>query len=130
MSDAGMQFLALRAEDLVVLGVGWSDMRVVGPVGAGPTVLEATSDQSVVVLGFPPQHIGEQVLATGSDPVLIDGLRVFQSRPAGPSRVAFRVPPGQQLTLTVEGLLAGLRRALLVGGGSGANRPRWSRPTG
>jgi hypothetical protein len=130
MGDEGTDFLVLRAEDLVVLGVGWSDMRVVGSAGSGPTVLEATSDRSVVVLHFPPQHIGEQVLATGSDPVLVDGLRVFQSRLVGPSRVAFHLPRGQRLALTVEGLLAGLRGASLVGGARGRTGPRLSCPTG
>ena len=130
MSDAGMQFLALRAEDLVVLGVGWSDMRVVGPVGAGPTVLEATSDQSVVVLGFPPQHIGEQVLATGSDPVLIDGLRVFQSRLAGPSRVAFPRAAGPAAHPDRRGPAGRAAAGAARRGRLGANRPRWSCPTG
>jgi hypothetical protein len=108
----------LRAEDLVFLGVSWSDLQVVGSADTGPTVLEATTDNAVIVLHFPPQHIGEQALEAGSRPVLIDGFRVFASRLAGPSQVAFRVPSGKQITLTVEGLLAGLRGAHLVSGGA------------
>lgn len=114
----------------MVLGVGWSDMQVVGSVGSGPTVLEATSDQSVIVLGFPPQHMAEQVLATGSGPTLVDGLRVFQSRLAGPSRVAFHLPRGRRVTLTVEGLLAGCGGRRLSGVAQGRTGPRWSCPTG
>jgi hypothetical protein len=115
MSQTAPGFLVTRTEDLVVLGVGWSGMRVAA-TGNGPTVLEATSDEAVVTLHFPPQHVAEQVLREGSSPDVVDGARVFRARLAGPSQVSVQMRRGQRVTLTVDGLLAALAGAPAVGG--------------
>lgn len=109
-------FLLVRNADHVILGVRWSGMTVRNDPGAGSPVLVATADGARLVLVFPPQHIAEETSALGSQaPVFLPGGPPTDPRPlvpswraalSGPSQVAFAVPRGATVALTVTGLLA------------------------
>lgn len=116
-------FLLMRSEDLVVLGMRCSGFHLAEDTPAGsPPVLEATGDDARVVLAFPPQHVAEQVSALGSEAQIIDGFTVWRSRLSGPSRIAFRVSSGQRMAVSVEGVLGALNGVpIWVGDGSGAD---------
>lgn len=92
-------FVLSRADDLVLLGVRWSNAHV---VEGG--VLEADAD-AVLTLVFPPQHVAEQVDVTGSAPAVVDGMDVWASRLSAKSTVSFRPAAGTRIPLTVEGVL-------------------------
>lgn len=91
-------YLAGRGDDLVQLGVSSSGMTVdPGP----PTALVAGADASLL-LTFPPQHIAEEVV--DADQQLPPGASL-RGRPGGVSQLAFGVPEGTRIAMTVEGVL-------------------------
>lgn len=91
-------YLAGRGDDLVQLGVSSSGMTVdPGP----PTVLIAGVDASLLVT-FPPQHIAEEVV--DADQQLSPGASL-RGRLSGVSQLAFQVPEGTRISMTVEGVL-------------------------
>lgn len=91
-------YLVGRGEDLVHLGVSSSGMLVdPGP----PTTLVAGANASLL-LAFPPQHIAEEVVDAGQQ---LPPGSTLRGRPAGVSQLAFHVPEGTRIPLTVEGVL-------------------------
>src|SRR5439155_4119511 len=120
MADGDPQFLIVRPDDLVVLGVRWSGFRTVQAGGpGGPPVLEAAPGGGRIVLTFPPQAIAEEGLPPGES----TGVPVRQASLAGPSRVEFAVAPGTRLVVGAAGLLAALTGgARLASGGPGDER--------
>lgn len=119
MADADPQFLLVRPDDLVVLGVRWFGFRLVQAGGAGgPPVLQADGGGGRVVLTFPPQAVAEEGLPPESV-----GVPVRRAFLAGPSRVEFTVPPGTRMPVDAAGLLAALTGgARLASGGPGDER--------
>ena len=111
-NNRSMDFLLLRPEDHVVLGVGWSGMRVVATGADGLPALEAVGADARLVVMFPPQHTAEQTLAEDAG-APVGGWRAALS---GPSRITVPLPAGTRLVPTVEAVLAALHdRQLLAG---------------
>jgi hypothetical protein len=119
MADADPQFLLVRPDDLVVLGVRWFGFHQVQAGGpGGPPVLQADGGGGRVVLTFPPQAVAEEGLPPESV-----GVPVRRAFLAGPSRVEFTVPPGTRMPVDAAGLLAALTGgARLASGGPGDER--------
>src|SRR5260221_177631 len=70
MAAADPQFLIIRPDDLVVLGVRWSGFAPVAAVGTGaPVVFRALNDAARVVPTFPP--LGAEPDEPGSDSSLL-----------------------------------------------------------
>ncbi len=104
------QFMVTRSEDLVVLGVGWTDFAVEPGAGGQPPRLVAQSARPRIALTFPPQSLDEQKFRKGELEILGPGAiarRVF-ARLAGPSRIEFQVAATGQVELSVTGILAAL----------------------
>ncbi|WP_328377338.1 hypothetical protein OHB13_14250 [Streptomyces sp. NBC_00440] len=94
------QFLLVRPDDLVILGVRFSGFQQQASRTGGGTELVSMDDNARLVLTFPPQHIGEQTWpAIGGPQDLSEG------RLAGPSQLAFSVPAGTVVTPTAERVL-------------------------
>lgn len=91
------QFLIVRSDDLVILGVRWSGFRL------APNALarEAQSDEAQGVLTIPPQAITEEV-------VVLRNFLPRQARLVGPSQIEFAVRPGTRMRAFRRG---GTRRA-------------------
>ncbi|MEV6813051.1 hypothetical protein [Micromonospora sp. NPDC051296] len=112
-------YLLMRAEDHVVLGVTWSGLVVSGSGADGLPVLEAL-DGAWLVLTFPPQHLAEETSPRGSAAPLTlpvgpggGAVPVWRAVLSGPSRLAFDLAPGTRLVPTVEGVLGVLSRRQL-----------------
>jgi hypothetical protein len=87
----------LRPDDLLVLDIELVNLR---PSGDGAAlVAEDPAAETFVIVHLPPQAIAEAVwISTMEAPPPIRTVL------AGPSRLAFRIPPGTVVPLTVEGL--------------------------
>ena len=91
------QYLIVRGADLLILGAEWTGFESGGPSSGGPVLIAGSAAQ--IILTFPPQSLAEQAL----------GPDVFARRAAmlgGPSRLAFSVAEGTQVTASAEGILA------------------------
>jgi hypothetical protein len=136
-------YLACRAEDLVVLGVSSSGMSVAEDFGVLGSItldvastgmsgeVEVVGSVTVLVAGadarlwltFPPQHVGEE--AVPSDDPLPPGTSL-RGRLSGVGQIAFRVAEGTRIPLTVEGILGSVaegRLAFLPGTPADLGRP-------
>ena len=107
MSAGSPDLLLVRAADLVVLGVAFSDGFQAGPSGGVPT-LEATRSGAQLTIVFAPQSIAEEKYQGPGD----GSLR--RARLAGASRVTFDVTAGTTIELNVAGLLGALTSAALT----------------
>ena len=97
------QFLIVRPDDLVLLGVQWSGFRTAPAAGSGaPPALEALTDAARIVLTFPPQAIAEERYSVSGD------VARRQARLAGPSRIEFSLRAGTRVPLDAQGILAAL----------------------
>ncbi|WP_432838115.1 hypothetical protein [Dactylosporangium sp. CA-092794] len=85
------EYLLLRPDDQLVLGVAWSGLTGAPRLEAGPG--------AVIELTLPPQHTGEQVST-------VDSAGVLRAVLAGPSRVTFAIPAGTRVEPTAAGILA------------------------
>ena len=97
--------LLVRGADLLVLGVSWSGFAVATLVAGdpGPERLVARADGArTITLFFPPQAIAETKYDSDAD------VSTAAARLGGASRVAFSVPAGTQVPLTVAGVLGAL----------------------
>ncbi|WP_146617496.1 hypothetical protein [Arthrobacter globiformis] len=99
----------LRTQDLVDLRLeAWG--CTIEPAGAeGGSELVAGPD-AVLVLHFPPQHLGEEVWQAGSPPA----PPAKPDRPsghiaAGPTRLVYAIPEGLRIPYTLEHLLRALQ---------------------
>lgn len=92
MSDT--QYLLVRADDLVVLGLGLDGFS--GPDASGVVTADAGARLTLV---FPPQAVGEQKLESFPHAV------AAQTRLSGPSTVVLAVPDGTAMGLTVTDVL-------------------------
>jgi len=120
-----VRFAVQRARDLLVLDVEARGMRLETTGEAGPrlVVADGQADKARFIVGFPPQHIGEQAWPEPGPP---------DQPPPGPptpppghdvlaaarfarfSRLAFAVPAGEEIAFSSEGVLAAMRRLVLV----------------
>ncbi|MFJ5972723.1 hypothetical protein [Streptomyces sp. NPDC093060] len=98
-------FLLVRSEDHVILGVSWSNLTISDTRPDGIPVLKATTDDARILLTFPPQHVAEET-STGGGTSPATRRAVL----SGPSRLAVRLPPGTVFVPTVEGVLQALRQ--------------------
>lgn len=88
--------LLLRPDDHLLVGVEWSRMHVTKRSGTGPPSLVADAGGGELMLWFPPQHIVEEI-----DP----SNHKADARLSGPSVLAFAAAAGDEVELTIEGLL-------------------------
>jgi hypothetical protein len=108
------QFLIIRPDDLVIIGVRWSGFTLAADVAAGPRII-ATSDTAQIILTFPPQAMNEALFREHSEAVL-SHIQISWSALAGPSHLAFNVSPGTIVPLTADGILAVLSGTAIVSG--------------
>ncbi|CAN7717616.1 hypothetical protein LJR251_005923 [Rhizobium rhizogenes] len=102
------QFLIIRPDDLVVLGVRWSGFALQRQE-TGASHIIATEDNAAIILTFSPQVIGEANFREGDEQQVPFAVRSFHNQ-AGPSQLVFRVARGLIVPLTVEGILGALNR--------------------
>lgn len=102
------RFRVQRGRDLVNLQVSAFDCELVRL--EEQTLLRPAGPQARLELRLPFQHIGEQSFKV--EPVSTS--RTAQARAAYGSRLVFRVPEGERLEYSVEGVLAGLSRLPLI----------------
>jgi len=100
------QFLIVRGDDLVHIGLQWSGFQLeheAAAPGRRPRLV-ATSESARITLIFPPQVLSEPAMASAV-------LFALPTHRAGPSRVQFAVPAGTAMELTAEGVLKALTGA-------------------
>ena len=109
-----VRFAVQRARDLLVLDVEARGMRLETTGDAGPRLVvdEGQAGKARLVVGFPPQHIGEQAWLDTDPTPPRDELAA--ARFARFSRLAFAVPEGEEIAFSSEGVLAAMRRLALV----------------
>jgi hypothetical protein len=105
----------IRPQDLLVLTLDFRNVDFTPPAAGQPGQVGGQAG-ALLIAHFQPQHIAEQAFYQvsdnpgdpGNDTPLSPG-RVL-SLLAGPSRLVFRVPPGESIPLNAAGLLAALSR--------------------
>ncbi len=99
-----VQFLLVRRDDLVHIGLQFANFRLDQPAVTGGTRPRLVAlDNASIAVTFPPQALSED------DFVWHDLSRRTFSIAAGSSRVTFTVPAGTALELTAEGVLTALQ---------------------
>jgi hypothetical protein len=107
----------IRPEDLLILSLEFRNVNFDPPTPGNPARISGAAGAYLIVR-FQPQHVIEQAFfqASGFDPPPAPGGESppppgqVQSRLAGPSRLVFRVPPGESFDYTLEGVLEALTR--------------------
>ncbi len=129
MPTKSLSITVVRPDDLLVLRLDFLDVDFTPPQGGQPGRI-AGQPQARLIVHFQPQHVAEQAFWEASDgtkqtpaeqaaeqtapppgnelPLPPPGS--VQSRLAGPSRLAFTIPPGQSFPLTLEGVLEALTK--------------------
>ncbi|HVG43716.1 MAG TPA: hypothetical protein VM890_03270 [Longimicrobium sp.] len=105
----------VRPEDMVVLVLEFRDVGLVKPKAGAPARVTGTAG-ALLVVHFQPQHVAEEAYfqtagpgvgdPPGGEPPAPPGA--VRSRLAGPSRLAFTIPAGRTIDLTLAALLAAL----------------------
>ena len=99
-----VQFLLVRRDDLVHIGLQFANFRLDQPAVTGGTRPRLVAlDNASIAVTFPPQALSED------DFVWHDLSRRTFSIAAGSSRVTFTVPAGTALELTAKGVLTALQ---------------------
>ena len=99
-----VQFLLVRRDDLVHIGLQFANFRLDQPAVTGGTRPRLVAlDNASIAVTFPPQALSED------DFVWHDLSRRTFSIAAGSSRVTFTVPAGTVLELTAKGVLTALQ---------------------
>lgn len=124
MATQSFGITVIRPDDLLLLRIQFIDVDVASTPGLPPTITGLPGARMVV--HFQPQHVAEEAfwevgaaeqtdaekaakqppLKGTSDPLPPPGQ--VRSVLAGPSRLAFTVPPTRSFLLTVEGVLAAI----------------------
>lgn len=99
------QYLIVRPQDMLVVGVQWTDFE-----GSGTALV--AGDGARVTLTFPPQTLGEEVEGPGGP---FRGARI-----SGSSQVTYAVPAGTAMTVDAAGIMAALAGATVVAGEPGS----------
>jgi hypothetical protein len=108
MAIRSFSVTVIRPEDLLLLRLDFLNIEdgVAGEVGGG--------SQAGLIVYFQPQHVAEQAFFEGPPPEALPAPGQVGSRMAGPSRLVFRIPPGEHIKLTLRGVLESLKRLPLV----------------
>ena len=94
----------IRPEDFLVLEFQFLNLRR----NKDKLFITNHEQPAYLIVHFPPQHISEEAFFDNWPPDLI--LRMAKARMAGPSRLVFRIPPGEaEITYSLPGLLAKCR---------------------
>jgi hypothetical protein len=103
----GFSLRVVRADDLLVLTFEFINLRLDTSAAGIPRLVrefpEQPEQEARIVVHFPPQHVGEAAFAENIGPP--SSSESIDSHMAGPSRLAFRVPPATVIPLTMESLL-------------------------
>jgi hypothetical protein len=99
----------LRPDDLVSLTIEGHNLRLDTTDPSAPSLVrEDPARDAFLVAVFPPQSFAEQALMEVDPPGVSEfasGSGNYQARLSGPTRVAFRIPPGHTIPFSIEGLL-------------------------
>lgn len=99
----------LRPDDLVHLTIEGHNLRLDTSDPATPHLVhEDAARDAFLVAVFPPQSFAEQALVEVDPPGRPEdatGAGNYAARLSGPTRLAFRVPPGMSIPFSIEGLL-------------------------
>jgi hypothetical protein len=108
MATRDFSMTVVRPDDLLLFRLHFVnvDDTVSGQAGGGA--------DSRLIVHFQPQHVAEQAFFEGPPPETPLPPGQVGSRMAGPSRLAFRIPPGDHVDLTLPGVLAALKRLPLI----------------
>src|SRR6516165_8873578 len=100
-----VQFLLVRRDDLVHVGLEFSDFELFQTAAADGSrpLLVAATYSSTITLTFPPQALCEGAVSPNDLFLRLTGTR------AGTSRVQFAVPLNTAFELTAKGILAALQ---------------------
>ncbi|MCU1519554.1 MAG: hypothetical protein JWQ75_4275 [Pseudarthrobacter sp.] len=97
----------LRAEDLIDLRLDAPGCTL-EPTDGGAELV--AGPDALLVVHFPPQHVGEEVWQAGAPPPPpAEPPRPSAHVAAGPSRLVYELPEGSRITFTLEKVLAALR---------------------
>ena len=109
-----VRFAVQRARDLVILDVVALGMRLetAGDLGPRLVVEIEHAGKARLVVRFPPQHLGEEAWEDTDPTPPRDELAA--ARLAGFSRLVFAVPAEEEIEFSTEGVLAAMRRLVLV----------------
>ncbi|WKG05511.1 hypothetical protein [Mycolicibacterium sp. HK-90] len=119
-----LHFDVIRPTDLVALRVDALNFELVEDAGH-PAHLLAGSQFGRLIVGFGPQHLGEEAIYEGMSSSTVEALRPGDGpdarprppvgmRPARSSRLVFRVPEGETIEYSTTGILAAMRRLKLL----------------
>jgi hypothetical protein len=108
------QFLIIRPDDLVVLGVRWSgfDLR---DDSDNTTHIVAATEAAQIVITFPPQATNEVLFRKQQEP-FVTSVPSSWARHSGPSHLVFHVARGTAVPLTADGILSAARNSVIVTG--------------
>lgn len=117
MPPESLSLSVVRPEDLLILELEFENVLVTPPQPGQPGQIGGTPNARLTV-HLQPQHITEEAFFQGGEdhqiPVPADQAPKspgqVKSRLAGPSRLAFDVPQGETIPLTLEGVLEALQR--------------------
>ncbi|AQP47775.1 hypothetical protein BW730_10010 [Tessaracoccus aquimaris] len=104
----------LRTEDLIDLTLAAYGCHL---EPGDPTGVLVADDDALLVVGIPPQHVGEEVwqlIPPGSKVEAPPPHGPSRHRSAEPSRLVFAVPPGTRIDWHVDGVLAAISDLDLV----------------
>ena len=129
MPLASFSSTVIRAEDLLVLNLEFRNVDFVTAPTPGQPARITGVPGSLLIVHFQPQHVAEEAFFQASDnmnqtpaeqqagqPPLPGGDEIppppggVQSRLAGPSRLVFSIPAGEQFDFTLPALLDSLTR--------------------
>jgi hypothetical protein len=105
----------LRPEDNLVLEISSEGLdSILGDDGLPRLVRNKDATKARLIVGFPPQHVAEQVFQEqrpiqeggGPEDPILPARALF----AAPSRLVFDVAEGDRISLTVEGILEAMSR--------------------
>ncbi|HEU4893505.1 MAG TPA: hypothetical protein VFT47_18245 [Vicinamibacterales bacterium] len=96
--------LIARPGDQALVGVDWVDCE---PVDGTPPQLQAGTGSPILLITFPPQHVGEETHRE-------EGARSSRSFLSDSSRLALALPRGGRIALTPDGVLDAIHGLSLV----------------
>lgn len=115
------QFLIIRPDDHVVLGVSWSGFTLQRAESGVPRIV-ATADGAAIVLTFTSQVIGESTFRELEEQHATSAMLSHHNQ-ADPSHLVFQIERGRIVDLTVEGILGALKSAALFSGETAGDQP-------
>lgn len=97
----GTTVTLLRRDDMLVVDIDFVNVRRTESITGGMVLIAANAAApTFITFTFPPQAVLEQARLQGGPSVASFGARF-----SGPTRLAFRFPPGRNIPFTTDGLL-------------------------